>query len=366
MAFNFLLAREIKEDQISPGYFFYGEEAFLADEFVRQLKDILMSPESQGFNLERFSLGDSRWADIIDLARTVPFFFSPWRMIIVEAPEEDKDRLSSYEEKILRDYFISPTTRTVVVVIVSGKVKKAHPLVKFFSSFPASIILVKELKPLKGRDLSSWMDRKLETVSKRITPEAKRRLEEIIGNDLRRIDNELDKIVNFAAERKVIDLDDINQVCEWAKAFVQWELTGSLEKANYKQALLILNQSFREGVKPEYILGIMASFFRDILLAKIGIRENRDRREIFAELRPQIQEKFRDLYAAKFKELFLIVEGFSQEDLNFALRELEGIDLAIKTTDASAQVLLEAFVFDYCQRKKLKKAGQGPTWAAKR
>lgn len=361
MAFSFLLGREIREDQALPGFFFYGEETYLAAEFVRQLREALISPEDQGFNLERFDLEDSRWPDIIDLARTVPFFFSPWRIVVVEVAEGSRDKLSALEENILKDYFRSPSPRTVVVVILFGRIKKAHPLVKFFSSFAPSTVFVKEIKPLRGGFLYSWMERKLEALGKRATPEAKRRLEEIIGSDLRRIDNELDKIADYMGERKVVDVEDVNQVCGWVKSFVEWELANGLEKANYEQALLVLNQSFREGEKPEYIMGIMANLFRDILLAKIWLRENRERKEIFADLRPQIQEKFRDLYAAKFKEFFSLVEGFSWEDLNLAIRELEAIDVAIKTSDASPQVLLETFVFEYCNRRKQKRAGPGLT-----
>ena len=87
MAFNYLLGEDLREDRLLPGYFFYGEETYLAHQFVRQLTDTLIAPDAQGFNLERFNLENSRWADIIDLARTIPFFFSPWRIVAVETPK---------------------------------------------------------------------------------------------------------------------------------------------------------------------------------------------------------------------------------------------------------------------------------------
>jgi DNA polymerase III delta subunit len=351
MAYSFLLGAEIREDSLFPCYFLYGEETYLAHQFARQLKDALISPEAQGFNLERFNLEDSRWADIIDLARTVPFFFSPWQIVIVEVSEGCADKLTSLEENILKEYFLSPSRRTVLIVIYSGKIKKFYPLVKFFTSLPSSSVFLKNLRPLKDASLIAWIDRKLEGLGKSATPEARKRLVEIVGNDLQRLDNELEKIATYVAERRVVDLDDVNQVCDWVKTFVAWELTDCLEKADYEQTLIVLNRLFRDGVDSEYVLGIMANFFRDLLLAKLWLKENRDKTEIFAELKPRIDKKFGNLYVTKFKELFALIEGFSEDDLSRTLEELRQIDLLIKTTDASAQVLLERFVFDYCSRR---------------
>jgi DNA polymerase III delta subunit len=350
MAFSYVLGGEIREDRLCPCFFLYGEETYLADEFVRQLKDALISPDGQRFNLERFALEDTRWADLIDLARTIPFFFSPWRIVVVEIRADSDVRLSPLEESIIKDYFRSPSSRTVLVVILAGKVKKSHPLVRFFSRLPASSVCPKEIRPLKEENLSAWMDKRFEERGKLATPEAKRRLEEIIGNDLRRLINELEKIVNFAAEKKVIDIDDVNQVCDWVKTFVQWELSSSLEKADLRQTLLILNQLFKEGVKAEHILSVTANFFRDILAAKVWLRENRDKKEVFSRLRPHIDEKF-SFYPARFKEFFSLVEGLSLADLRVIIAELERIDSLIKTSDTSAQVLLEGFAFSYCRKR---------------
>ena len=350
--FSFPFSGEIKEENLLPCYFLYGEETFFAEQLVKELKKLLISPDEQGFNLERFDLQEARWADIIDLARTVPFFFSPWRIILVEADENAKGRLTSVEEEIIREYFSSPSSRTILVVVLGGKVKKTHPLVRFFSSLPSAAVRITEMKPLKEDGIISWIERRLGQAGKQASPEAMKRLAEIIGSDLRMVDNELEKIITFVDDKKVIDNEDVNLVCDWVKTFFEWELTNSLEKAEFRESLLILNNRFREGIRAEYILGTMANFFRDILLAKIWLKEGMDRKEIFATLKPRIQEKYRTLYATKFREFFSLVEEFSEEDLNHALAELGKIDLILKTSDSSAQVLLEGFVYDYCRRRK--------------
>lgn len=367
-------AVEINEDRPASCYFFYGEEEFLAELFIRRLKQVLIKPDAQGFNIERFDLAGMRWADIIDTARTAPFFFSPWRIVSVKSMEDSRERketrerkdgsrrLSSVDEKIVREYFRSPASRTVLVVVVTGRVKKTHPLVKFFLSLPRSKVQGWELKPLKADILRDWMGRQLAVLGKSATPDALIRLEEIVGNDLRRIDQELEKLAVYTAERKMIDLDDVHQVCDWTRSFVEWDLTNALKKGDSRRSLLTLNRAFQEGEKPENVVRVLANFFRDLLLAKLWLQEGRDRREIFSFLKPQIKETFGKLYADEFRILFFLVDSLPLEELNWVIRELEKIDLLVKTSDANAQVLVETFLIEYLGRQNRARKERIASW----
>jgi len=347
--YSFLLNREIKKETVLPCYFFHGEETFLAHQFVQELKDTLISPDVQDYNLERFDLEEHSWMEIIDLARTIPLFLSAWRIIVVELSKGKKEFLNEVEKKILKDYFLTPSSQTVVVIIFSGKIRKNSSLFKFFSSLPSSLAYMKVLKPLREKSLFDWMDRKLSSLGKTTTFEAKKRIEEMVGNSLRRVNNEIEKLVTFVGEKKVIELDDVNQVSGWIKTFYEWEMADSLEKAEFDHSLIVLNNLFKEGIKPEFIIGIIARFFRDILLAKLWLREkDRDRRAIFKELKPHIQEKYGNFYRDKHRIFFSLVDSLSIKELNHFLDKLGKIDLKVKTSDVSVQVLLESFLFDYC------------------
>ena len=362
---------EISEGGLAAGYVLYGEEDYLAEGFIRRLIELLIPPEARGFNLERFDLAGMRWPDIIDSARTAPFFLSPWRVVVVRAVEKDRDgkegkgdressgKLSFLDEKVIREYFRSPASRTVLVVVIKGRVKKTYPLVRFFDSLPRPAVVLKELKPLKQGELHAWMRQRLAALGKAATPDALMRLEEVAGSDLRRIDREFEKVVAYAAGRKTIDLEDILQVCDWTKGFVEWDLTEALKRGDQRQALLTLNRAFQEGEKPENILRVLANFFRDLLLAKLWLGEGRERKEIFSFLKPQIREIWVDLYAREFRALFSLVERLSLGDINWAIRELEKIDISIKTMDVLEQPLIERFVVEYCRRVQRSGARKG-------
>lgn len=361
--YSFFLNREIKEESLAPCYFLHGEETFLAFQFIEELREALVTKEVRGYNVERFNLDESSWAEIIDLARTIPFFLSPWRIIVVEGSKGKRENLSSLDQNILKDYFSSPSSRTLIVIIFSGKIRKNSSLFKFFKSLPSSRVQSRELRPLKDRLLYSWMTKKFSSQGKSATPEAMRRLEELTGNDLRQINNEVEKLITFTGEKTLVELDDVNQISGWVKSFFEYEISDSLAKADFEQCLLVLTSLFKEGIKPVYILGLVVGFFRDILLAKLLVKEkNTDRKAIFKELRPQIQEKFGDFYSAKFKEFFSLVDMFSIQDLHHILAELEEVDIKIKTSDSNPKTLLETFLFDYCRFRRMEKA----TWREER
>ena len=81
--YSFFLNKGIDEKALHSCYFFYGEEPFLAEEFIGELKQAVVSPEDQDYNIDKCNLDENSWMAIIDLARSVPFFFSSWRMIKV-------------------------------------------------------------------------------------------------------------------------------------------------------------------------------------------------------------------------------------------------------------------------------------------
>lgn len=352
--YSFLLDKDISEETISPCYFFFGEETFLAHQFVSELTQSLILPDDQDYNLERFNLEDHAWAEIIDLARTIPFLFSSWRVIVVEIPKGKKENLSSSEHKLLESYFSSPpVSQTILIVIYPEKLPRNTSLFKFFSAFPSSVVFMRELKPLKGKALYDWIDKRLQFSKKVASYEAKKRLAELAGNDLRRIGNEIEKIVTFMDEKKVMELDDVNQVSGWVKSFVEWEISDNLAKGDYKQCMIVLNNLLRkEGINPVAILGIVSKFFREIFLAKLWLKERKkDRKAIFKALRPQIHEKFGNFFISKFREFFLLVDKISMEDLNGYLTDLREIDFKLKTTDLSFQTLMEGFLFRYCHKR---------------
>ena len=371
-----VLNAEIREDGLAAGYFFFGEETYLADEFVGHLRDTLAPSSGEDFHVDRFYLDETKWMDIIDTARTVPFLFSSWRVIVVRVPERksgpekggwkkgeatgDEERVARFfgerEQKIIRAYFAEPPSRTTLVVIMPGKVRKNDAVVRFFSSLPKPAVLVKEVKPLYLDGVKRWADRKAQALGKSLSEEAKSRLYEIVGSDLRLLSNELDKLAVFVGEKRGIDEDDVNQATGWLRSFEVYELDDVLMSADFRRGVTVLGAMFSEGEKPEMIVAMIAAFFRNVLMAQTWLREkSKTREEVFQAFFPYILKTQGNFYRDKFNAFFSVVDGLSRADLRSVLGELQKADVKIKTTDANPQTVLEIFLKEYGLLKGRKK-----------
>ena len=343
-------------------YLFHGEETFEAREFIDRLRERwLGGPEAES-GLERFYVPETGWRDIVDSARTTASLFADWRILVVKvagkrAKDEDEEgeagaaerngRRAKGGEEALRDYLAAPSERTVIVIVVDGPVRKTHPLAKALDGLATSTAVVKEFRPLKDYEAKAWLDERAAGLGKRLDPEARDRLIEVTGLDLAVLAGELDKLVLFVDERKVIKLDDIEGLSGWVKTFEGYEIENALLSVDVGRTLVVLDRLFRDGHRPEEIIGQMTRFLRDLLMAKLRLRDGLSRREVFSEIKPRISPEFRKLYEEISGKMFGLVERLGFEDLRGLLGGLRRIDEWIKTTDNPPQALLERFVVEY-------------------
>jgi DNA polymerase-3 subunit delta len=331
---------------VKAGYLFHGEELFPAREFINRLKASLADGEGEPAVEDRFDLAETGWRDILDSARNVPFFFSPWRLIVVEASKAAQAELNEDEEAVLKEFFSDPTPKTVLLVLFAGKLVKTKPLYKFFDKLPESLVLVEEMKPLKEAGLFEWADRKAAALGKRISSEAVDRLMDIAGDDLRVLDSEMEKLATYVGDRKLIEIADVQTASDGARDFEGYELIDALEKGDTARALLVLDRQMPQGARGELLMGSLAGFFRDILFGRIGLLQGRARREIFREIRPNIKEYY-NFYPEKLRHFFAVVEGLTDDEFARLAAELERLDIALKTSDSDAKTLFEAFFCEF-------------------
>lgn len=365
----------LREESLLAGYLFFGEETFLAEEFIEELKRTLASSADDEFHLTRMDLDETKWREVIDTARTAPFLFASWRAIVVRIPErragsdrgQDKKGdadgeegkgakfLSVLDQKILRDYFASPPSRTVLVVLRAGRVRKDDAIVRFFQSLPKGVFAGVEMKLLPPAALMRRAEEKANALGKTLTERAKRRLFEIIGQDLRLTLNEVEKLAVYVGEKKGIEEDDVDQATAWQRSYQSYELDDALAASDFAKGAAVLNDLLAEGERPEQIVGRLTGFFRNVLAAQTRLRErSRTKEEIFRDLFPYISRNFGDLYRRKFDEFFGAVEGLSAAEMNALLGKLRKVDVRLKTTEAVPKMVLEIFLREYCLAREEK------------
>jgi DNA polymerase-3 subunit delta len=333
---------------VLPAYFIYGEDIYPGREFVRELRKILTEVETGEAQVETFDLVVRGWGDVLDAAKSVPFLFSPWRILVVEGKGAGQEDLSSGEAAAFRDYFASPSPRTVIVVLFDGKIHKTKPLAKAFAALPDSVIATVEILPLKDKDLAPMVQESFEALGKRATSEAVACILDITESDFARIASEVEKISIYIGPKTTIEADDVSALAS-VKNFENWELTAALEENSIERALVVLESLFDDGIAPQLIVGTIVGFFRNLLLARTRLREGRDPKDVFREIKPQISEKFGSFYQRKLGEYLSFLGRITDADVLRWLTDLERIDRRIKTTDVSPKGLIQAFLIGFDQ-----------------
>jgi DNA polymerase III delta subunit len=366
----------LREETLLPGYFFFGEEDLLAGEFIESLEDLLAASSGGEFHLTRMDLDEAKWRDVVDSARTAPFLFEPWRAIVVRVPErkagadagtgrkagaegeEGKGTryLSATDQTILREHFADPPSQTVIVVVRAGHVRRDDAFVRFFQSLPKTAISITEMKRLTEFRLMQRADEKARALGKTLTEGAKKRLFELLGQDLRLMMNEVSKLAVYVGDKKGIEEDDVDQATAGQRSFKAYDLDDALAAADFAKGAAILDELFAESERSEVILGRLAAFFRNVLAAQTWLREkSRTKDEIFQAFFPYISRNFGDLYRRKYEDFFGVVEGLSPAELNALLGKLRQLDKTLKSTsskDTGEKILFEAFLREFCVARK--------------
>jgi DNA polymerase-3 subunit delta len=352
-------------DALRACYLFYGEDAYEAREFIEATRARLFAGKPAEFGVERYYVPETGWREIVDSARTTASLFADWRLIVVHVeakrPKGDDEaadgpapavgpggrRGAKGGEEVLAEYLASPSAQTVLVIVLGGPARKTHPLVKIVSSFEDTVAEVEELKPLKDYSATKWLEARAARMGVRIEPPAMERLFEMTGYDKATLVGELEKLGLFAGERRAIKLEDIERLAGRVKSFEGYEIENGLLAADVRQTLIVIDRLFRDGHRAEELVGQMARFFRDLLLAKVRLREGAARKEIFAELKPQINPAFTNVYRPVFDRLFALVDRLTFDDLRDLLGGLRRVDERLKTSDSAPQALLERFVIEF-------------------
>ncbi len=337
----FRIKQDLVNKIIYPSYFFYGQEIFLIEEVISDIKKIILPSEEKGFNFSKFELEENKWVDVISEAQTVPFLFSEKKLILVEVKGKRSESLTPSELSLLKEYFSSPSSHCVLTV-KAGPCDRRKSLFKFFTSLPSNICCRIEFKPLKGKQLFAWIDDKVTSRGKIIGFTEKQRLIEITGSDLGNLNNEIDKLITYIGDKKTIQTEDIEDVTGYIRSFALWELTDSLEKFDLEKSLTVVNQLLNEGYHPLVILSFLSRFFQNLLSIKLMINENFSQEEIARNISTPY---------FKVQSLINLAKEFSEAGLNYFISYLKQLDLKCKSSSLNPKIMLENFLYLYWKRK---------------
>ncbi len=221
----------IKKGDIKPIYFLMGEEAFFIDALSKFIEDNVLSEEEKGFNQTVFYGRDVKIEDLVSTAKRFPMMAERQVVIVKEAQDlvRTLDNLEAYAE--------NPQTSTVLVLCY--KYKKLDKRKKIYKAIQKNGIVF-ESKKIYDNQIPDWIRRVLAGKGYTISPKASQMLVEFLGNDLAKINNELEKLQLIVKSGEQISAQTIENNIGISKDYNNFELLNALAHRNVKKAFGII------------------------------------------------------------------------------------------------------------------------------
>src|SRR5690606_31529353 len=225
------IIKDIKNNKLSPIYFLYGDEPFYIDLISKTIENEVLSEDEKGFNQSVLYGNDVEIANVVALAKQFPMGAERQVIILKEAQHLSRtiDQLESYAAQ--------PQPTTVLVFNYKGKTLDKRK--KLYKEIQKNGILF-ESKKLYENQIPDWIENKAKTNGFSIDPKAKFLLAEFIGNDLSRIENELEKL-KLIIENGIITPEIIEKNIGISKDYNNFELRKAIETRNAKKAFEIIH-----------------------------------------------------------------------------------------------------------------------------
>jgi DNA polymerase III subunit delta len=245
-----------KKKNFKPIYWFEGEEDYYIDKLVDYAEHHILSETESSFNLSVFYGKDADWASVINACCRYPMFAERQVVLLKEAQQmRDIDKLESYID--------NPLSSTIFVVSYKEKKVDGRSRLAKLLKEKGEMLTTKKMY---DNQLPEWASELVQGKGYNISQKAVTLLVDHIGNDLSRIDNEIEKILVNLGGRKNITEDDIEQFVGVSKEYNVFELQDSLVKKDLPKAIRII-QYFEANPKAgpmQLVLSSVYNYFSKI------------------------------------------------------------------------------------------------------
>lgn len=328
------LKKAIDGNKVPPLLYLFGEEGYSLDRTVRRLVEAVVDEAGSDFNYHIYNGKDVGAETVLDTARTLPVFAARRLVLVREA-----QAIAAGELETFLSYLSDPAPETVLV-FVADKVDRRK---KFFQEFKKKGALV-EFKRLYDNQIPGFVKSRARELGRSFTEDALALFCRRVGTNLQEIDAELNKLATYVGEQDLIDVADVRQIVSDTRVDSVFELTNALGKRDAALAVQLLGRLLEDGTAPLVILAMMVRHFRQMWKAHELLARGTERKDLARLV--GINPYFLDGLIGQARR-------FSGTQYRQAFEQFLEVDLALKSSGAHANALLERLVW------RLVEAGDG-------
>ena len=178
------ISRDIAARQFQPVYVFMGEEPYFIDKLTDLLIENVLDEAERDFNQTIFYGADTTAVDVIQAARRFPMM-SAYQLVVLKEAQlmRDLETLAQYVKK--------PLASTILVINYKYKSLDRR---KSLAAAVEKVGVLFESKKISDYRMPAFISTLLQQRGVAIDAKASQMLTDFLGNDLNRLDKELDKL----------------------------------------------------------------------------------------------------------------------------------------------------------------------------
>jgi DNA polymerase-3 subunit delta len=331
-----------------------GEDSYLAEAALERLLRAAVPGERH--ESVRVLYGDeSRWEDVVQAARAGSLFAAS-RAVVVRraellkygsAPKDEEVGESAGRGKAKSDkgkgdvqdpveaYLSAPASDATLVLMAARPDRRRKPWKSLLAQAE-----VHEATPKRGRALRAHVEDELRRRGLRLSREVLDLLIDEVGQDLRRLMGEIDKLEAWTEGRTEITVDDVSALLGQGLGQPLYLLSDAFQARDTPRALELLDRLLGEGEQGPLVVSALHRTLRQVRGAIALRTAGVPAAQIGARLLPPNMQ-------FKLEALLTAAKRWSEADVRRALQVLEQTDRRIKT-GADASVALTSAVASAC------------------
>ncbi len=322
-------------------YLFHGEDEFSRSETLAEFKKKMGDPDLVELNTTLFDGRRVTLGEIQHACGSVPFM-ADRRLVIVEGllTHLESRKQKEYLEELVR--YLKDLPETARLVFVEDKsIGKRNPVHRLALADERGH--VKEFKPPQGSGLNRWIEKRVKKKGGQISSTANATLAAFVGDDLRLLDQEIEKLVVYVDGARPISEDDVRLLVSYVQEANIFEMVDALGRRDGQRAAQLLHQLLDEGEHPLALLGMIVRQFRIMIQVKELSERGLSQQKTTARLK---------LHPFVVKKTTRQAMNFSMEQLETVYRKLLATDVAIKTGQMDDVLALDMLVVGLSGKRK--------------
>ena len=326
--------KELGAESLGNLYIFHGEETYLRDKGLEDMKALLLTGGLDDFNYHLITGKEYTLSRLHGAVNALPMM-SERTMVVVTAVDMDKGDREGLMELLgdLPDY----VCLVFVYDVLEFKLDSRGKLAKLVKEKGKIVNFIRQQQD----KLEKWIAVRFQALGHEISRTEANYLVFRCGDLMNGLISEIGKIGAYAKGRK-ITRQDIDAVSTPQLDAVIFNLTDAVAARNFDQAFRVLGELFHMQEPPIKLMASLAKQLRQLYAARLG-GDRQKNTQWLMEL-----YGLREFQAQK---LMQAARRFSPEWYRWALLRCEAADMELKSTGADGQEVLVNLLLELAQRQ---------------